>query len=159
MTALRSAARIATLMAALLWLGAGAADAKSKKPAPEPTPAADAPPVAQFQFPIDQTFSLREMNGKPVSSELDVSLKIDGTFQASGFSGCNSWTAVARPYNAAQKLQLGPPALTKKTCSKDLMQIENTFLVALFSQPSWTLVNGDLVFKGPKGTLRMVRSL
>src|SRR5258708_7387456 len=32
----------------------------------------------QKNFPLDQTWSLRELNGKPVPSTLDVSLKIDG---------------------------------------------------------------------------------
>ena len=39
------------------------------------------------------------------------------------------------------------------------MASEVGFLSALLGSPSWDLVNGDLVIKGPRGTLRMVRSL
>ena len=39
------------------------------------------------------------------------------------------------------------------------MAIETGFLSALFGQPSWDLVNGELIIKGPRGTLKMVRSI
>ena len=58
-----------------------------------------------------------------------------------------------------QHLLMGPAALTKKQCDKDVMAIEGGFLAALMAQPSWDLVNGELVIKGPRGELRMVRSL
>ena len=58
-----------------------------------------------------------------------------------------------------QHLLVGPYALTKKKCDKDTMAIEFGFLSALLAAPSWDLVNGDLVIKGARGELRMVRSL
>ena len=59
-----------------------AASAKplEKEDAPKPLP------PMQKNFPLDQTFSLRELNGKPVDSALDVSFKLDGSYHASGFS-------------------------------------------------------------------------
>ena len=54
-------------------------------------------PPLQKNFPLDQTWSLRELNGKPVPSGLDVSLKIDGALRGSGFTGCNSWSATMYP--------------------------------------------------------------
>jgi hypothetical protein len=39
------------------------------------------------------------------------------------------------------------------------MAVEFGFLSALTGTPSWDLVNGELVIKGPKGSLRLVRSL
>jgi heat shock protein HslJ len=39
------------------------------------------------------------------------------------------------------------------------MAAEFGFLSALTGNPTWDLVNGDLVIKGPKGTLRLARSL
>jgi heat shock protein HslJ len=56
-------------------------------------------------------------------------------------------------------LLTGPYALTKKQCDKDVMAIEVGFLSALMSEPTWDLVNGELVIKGPRGALRLVRSL
>ena len=141
------------LFAAMLFVVAGvgvgyAAEDETPKPLPP----------MQKNFPLDQTFSLRELNGKPVPASLDVSLKIDGALHGSGFAGCNSWSAVMYPIKD-QHLMVGPYALTKKQCDKDVMAIEYGFLTALTAQPSWDLVNGELVIKGPRGALRMVRSL
>jgi heat shock protein HslJ len=123
------------------------------------TPAAPKPlPPQQKNFPLDQTWSLREINGKPVPATLDVSLKIDGALRGSGFTGCNTWSATMYPIKD-QHLLVGPYALTKKQCDKDTMAIEFGFLSALLNQPSWDLVNGELVIKGTRGNLRLVRSL
>ncbi|HVP98214.1 MAG TPA: META domain-containing protein [Roseiarcus sp.] len=112
----------------------------------------------QKNFPLDQTWSLRELNGKPVASSVDASLMIDGNLRGSGFTGCNSWSATLYPVKD-QHLMVGPFALTKKQCSKDVMAIELGFLSNLTGNPTWDLVNGDLVIKGPRGSMRLARSL
>ncbi len=127
----------------------------------KPLPQEDAPkpmPPLQKSFPLDQTFSLRDLNGKPVTADLDVSFKLDGAFHASGYTGCNSWSATAYPQQN-QHLLVGGLAMTKKTCDKANLEIERSFLRALSGTPAWDLVNGDLVFKGPGGAMRLVRSL
>ena len=91
-------------------------------------------PPLQKNFPLDQTWSLKELNGKPVPSGMDVSLKIDGSLRGSGFTGCNSWSATLYPVKD-QHLAVGPYALTKKQCPKDVMQLELGFLSALDRQP------------------------
>ena len=58
-----------------------------------------------------------------------------------------------------QHLAVGQYALTKKQCDKETTAIEIGFLSALLGAPTWDLVNGELVIKGPRGALRMVRSL
>ena len=115
-------------------------------------------PPLQKNFPLDQTWSLRELNGKPVPSGLDASLKIDGTLRGSGYTGCNSWSATLYPVKD-QHLLVGPFALTKKQCPKDVMAVEFGFLSSLLEKPTWDLVNGDLVIKGPRGAMRLARSL
>ncbi len=115
-------------------------------------------PPQQKNFPLDQTWSLRELNGKPVSADIDASLKIDSALRGSGFTGCNSWSATMYPIKD-QHLAVGPYALTKKQCDKDTMAIEFGFLSALLASPTWDLVNGDLVIKGPRGEMRLARSL
>jgi heat shock protein HslJ len=115
-------------------------------------------PPLQKNFPLDQTWSLRELNGKPVPPGVDVSLKIDGTLRGSGYTGCNSWSATMYPVKD-QHLAVGPYALTKKQCPKDLMALEAGFLTGLLGNPEWDLVNGDLVIKGPRGSMRLERSL
>ena len=123
-----------------------------KDEAPKPLP------PQQKNFPLDQTWSLRELNGKAVPADLDVSLKIDGALRGTGYTGCNTWSATMYPIKD-QHLLVGPYALTKKKCDKDTTAIEFGFLSALLAQPTWDLVNGDLVIKGARGTLRLVRSL
>jgi len=128
-----------------------AAQAASDEP-PKPLP------PQQKNFPLDQTWQLKELNGKPVSADIDASLKIDGAYRGSGFTGCNSWSATIYPITD-QHLAVGPYALTKKQCDKDTMAVEVGFLSALLGQPTYDLVNGELVIKGPRGTLRLARSL
>ena len=147
------AALAATTLAAAVPALAGSSgpqDEEDKTPKP-------LPPL-QKNFPLDQTWSLRELNGKPVPEGLDASLKIDGNLRGSGFTGCNSWSASLYPVKE-QHLMMGPVALTKKQCAKDIMAIETGFLSALLGSPSWDLVNGDLVIKGSRGSLRLARSL
>ncbi len=84
-------------------------------------------PPLQKNFPLDQTWSLRELDGKPVAEGIDASLKIDSNLRASGFTGCNSWSATIYPVKD-QHLMAGGFALTKKQCPKDLMDIEMHFL-------------------------------
>ena len=144
-------------LAALIGFGAvvsGQAQMKQKGDDDAPKPL----PPMQKNFPLDQTWSLRELNGKPVPASLDVSLKIDGALHGSGFAGCNSWSGVMYPVKD-QHLAVGQYALTKKQCDKETMAIEIGFLSALLGGPAWDLVNGDLVIQGPRGKLRLVRSL
>jgi heat shock protein HslJ len=145
--------RIAIVLGALV--AASGANGQAKKGEEEPLK--PLPPL-QKNFPLDQTWSLRELNGKPIPSSLDVSLKVDGALHASGFAGCNSWSAVIYPVKD-QHLAVGPFGLTKKKCDKDTMTIEVGFLSALLASPAWDLVNGELVIKGPRGALRLARSL
>jgi heat shock protein HslJ len=141
------------LTVAVVAFGAAfAALADDKDSPPKPLP------PQQKNFPLDQTWQLRELNGKPVSSDLDVSLKIDSAYRGSGFTGCNSWSATLYPIKD-QHLLIGPWALTKKQCDKDTMALEVSFLTGLQGQPTWDLVNGELVIKGPRGEMRLARSL
>ena len=151
-----------------IWVGAAvavvlcfgtAAYAAQKGPQTEEDNAPPKPlPPLQKNFPLDQTWSVRELNGKPVPPGLDISLKIDGTLRGSGYTGCNSWSATMYPVKD-QHLAVGPYALTKKECPKDVKALEFGFLSALLGSPEWDLVNGDLIIKGPRGTMRLERSL
>ena len=146
-----AAGAAALCLAASAFAGGGPQTEEDKAP-PKPLP------PLEKNFPLDQTWSLRELNGKPVPDELDISLKIDGSLRGSGFTGCNSWSATLYPVKD-QHLLVGPFALTKKQCPKDIMALEVGFLSGLLGSPTWDLVNGDLVIKGPRGSMRLVRSL
>src|ERR1700685_67005 len=133
----KSLSVVAVAAAALCFAGvayAGPGPQTEDKDAPPPP----LPPL-QKNFPLDQTWSLRELNGKPVPAGLDVSLKIDGALHGSGFAGCNSWAAAVDPLKD-HRLAGGQYALTKKSCDKDTMAIEAGFLSALLASPSWDLV-------------------
>ena len=146
----------ATMFRAAIALGA-LGFATAAYPISQTEPVKPLPPQ-QKNFPLDQTWQLKELNGKPIPPEIDVSLKIDSALRGSGFTGCNSWSATMYPIKD-QHLATGPYALTKKQCDKDTMAIEFGFLTALLAQPIWDLVNGELVIKGPRGSLRLARSL
>jgi len=153
----KSISLAAAVAVALCFAAAAFAASKGPQTEEDNEPPKPLPPL-QKNFPLDQTWSLRELNGKPVPPGLDISLKIDGTLRGSGFTGCNSWSATVYPVKD-QHLAVGPYALTKKQCAKDIMQLELSFLSALTGGPEWDLVNGDLVIKGPRGALRLARSL
>ncbi len=156
---MRKSISIIAAFTAALCLAATAYAAGHKGPQSEGEDDTPKPlPPQQKNFPLDQTWSLKELNGKPVPPGMDISLKIDGTLRGSGFTGCNSWSATLYPVKD-QHLAVGPYALTKKQCPKDVMQVELGFLSALVGSPTWDLVNGDLVIKGPRGALRLARSL
>ncbi len=154
---LKSLMAVALAAAALGLAPPALAGSKGPQTEEDAGPPKPLPPL-QKNFPLDQTWSLRELNGKPVPSGLDASLKIDGSLRGSGFTGCNSWSATLYPVKD-QHLMVGPFALTKKQCPKDVMAIEVGFLSTLIGNPTWDLVNGDLVIKGPRGAARLARSL
>src|SRR5271165_5772603 len=108
----------ASFGAALSLTAAGALAASNGPQTPEDEGPPKPLPPLQKNFPLDQTWSLRELNGKPVPPGLDASLKIDGNLRGSGFTGCNSWSATLYPVKD-QHLAVGPFALTKKQCPKD----------------------------------------
>jgi heat shock protein HslJ len=155
---LKSISFVAAFAAALCLATAAYAAQKGPQTEEDNEPPKPLPPL-QKNFPLDQTWSLRELNGKPVPPGTDISLKIDGTLRGSGYTGCNSWSATMYPVKD-QHLAVGPYALTKKDCpNKDLKALEIGFLSALLGSPEWDLVNGDLVIKGPRGSMRLARSL
>ncbi len=149
---------VAAAVAAALCFATTAYAAGSHGPQTEEDETPKPLPPLQKNFPLDQTWSLRDLNGKPVPSGLDISLKIDGTLRGSGYTGCNSWSATMYPVKD-QHLAVGPFALTKKDCPKDVKALEIGFLSALLGNPEWDLVNDDLVIKGPRGSMRLARSL
>jgi heat shock protein HslJ len=154
---LKALSILAVAAAALCFTPAAHAGPNGPQTEEDEGPPKPLPPL-QKNFPLDQTWSLRELNGKPVPAGVDVSLKIDGTLRGSGFTGCNSWSATMYPIKD-QHLAVGPYALTKKQCAKDIMALEMGFLSGLLGSPEWDLVNGELVIKGPRGTMRLARSL
>ena len=130
---LKSVSFVAAVAAALCFTAAAYGAQKGPQSEEDNQPPKPLPPM-QKNFPLDQTWSLRELNGKPVPAGLDISLKIDGTLRGSGYTGCNSWSATVYPVKD-QHLAVGPYALTKKECPKDVKCPRDRIPVGVARQP------------------------
>ena len=82
---LKSLSALAVVAAALCFTAPAYAGPSGPQTEEDEGPPKPMPPL-QKNFPLDQTWSLRELNGKPVPAGVDVSLKIDGSFRGSGFT-------------------------------------------------------------------------
>lgn len=121
-------------------------------------PAQKAPQAQKEEktFPKDSNWTLRTMNGKPLPAGMEATMRIDGQFRGSGFSGCNTWSATMWPVRG-QRFAVGPVALTKKQCDAQKNAFERTYLVILHNGSTWDLVNGMLEVKSASGSLSFAR--
>ncbi len=109
-------------------------------------------------FPLDATWTAVSINGKPFAGGDRPSFIIDKQYRARGYGGCNTFAATAFPLRE-QHLAVGPLALTKKACDKDLAALEQAYFVALRTAAQWDMVGSQLVLKSPNGELRFDRAL
>lgn len=110
-------------------------------------------------FPLGQSWLIASLNGKAYTAGSDrPAFTIDKQFRAKGFGGCNTYATVAYPLKE-QGIAVGPFALTKRACAKEIMAAEHAFLVALRGAQKWDLVGGQLVIQGPAGELKFDRSI
>ncbi len=109
-------------------------------------------------FPLGETWTAVSINGKPFSGGDRPSFIIDSQYRARGYGGCNTFAATAFPLRE-QHLAVGPLAVTKKACDKNVATLEQAFLVALRSAAQWDMVGSQLVVKGQAGELRFDRAL
>ncbi len=142
--------RYLVLAAALACLSVGAASAQPAPAGPKPIP------KEEKTFPKDSSWTLRQMNGKPIPAGMEATLRIDGQFRGAGFAGCNNWSATMWPVRG-QRFAVGGIAVTKKACPQPVMQFETAFLHALFASPTWDLVGDRLEVKGQAGDLTFGR--
>lgn len=134
------------IAAALASLSLGTAYAQQPQQNAKPLP------KEEKTFPKDSSWTLRQLNGKPVPAGMEATMRIDGQFRGAGFAGCNNWSATMWPVRQ-QRFAVGGVAVTKKACPQPVMQFETAFLHALFSSPQWDLVSGRLEVKSQAGTL------
>ena len=110
------------------------------------------------RFPLGSSWIAVSMNGKQFGGTERPAFRLDDQYRVRGFGGCNSFSATAFPLKE-QGIAVGPLALTKRACEKDLMASEQAFLMALRTSAKWDTVVGTLVIKGPNGELKFERSL
>lgn len=110
------------------------------------------------QFPVPSSWVAISLNGKPFGGRDRPTFSLDQQYRAKGFGGCNTYSATSYPLRE-QRLAVGPFALTKKQCGKDVMEAERAFLVALRTAMQWDLEGSSLVVKSQSGELRFERSI
>ncbi|WP_262268459.1 MULTISPECIES: META domain-containing protein [Microvirga] len=109
-------------------------------------------------FPLNSSWVAVSLNGKPFTGDRP-SFKLDDQLRATGFGGCNTYATAAYPLRE-QGLAVGPFALTKKSCDKAAMAIEQAFLVALRSSGKWDIQGRNLIIQTQNGgRLILERSL
>lgn len=145
---------LSLLLAASLALPASAQEAK---PAPKAPPKNEE--KREKQFPLKTAWVAVSVNGKPTGvGGQRPTFFLDDNLRANGFGGCNNYSATTYPLRA-NKLGVGPIALTRKACDKAVMDREKDFLLTYRMSQEWDLEGGVLVFKGARGTIRFERVL
>lgn len=112
-------------------------------------------------FPLNSSWVALSLNGKPLGSDEPTkrpSFKLDDQMRATGFSGCNNYSTTAYPLRE-QGLAVAPFALTKNSCDKAAMAIEQAFLMALRTSGKWDIQGRILIIRSQSGELRFERSL
>ena len=154
-----SLVRCAALLAAAVAMTAPAdAQAPGGKPAQPPGQKPSVLQAQEKQFPVPSTWTVISLNGKPFTGRDRPTFSLDQQFRAKGFGGCNTYSATSYPLRE-QRLAVGPLALTKKQCEKDVMESERAFLVALRTSMQWDFDGLTLVVKTQSGELRFERSI
>lgn len=145
---------------AFLAIALFAVPAAAQQAANPRAPLPEGPPKKEPKiFPLGQSWLATSLNGKAYPSGADrPAFTLDKQFTAKGFGGCNTFRAVAYPLKE-QGLAVGPFALTKNACSKELMATEQAFLFALREAEKWDVVAGQLVIQGRRGELKFDRSI
>lgn len=149
MTALRTAA----ILAAFTFASAAAA----QQAKPQTQVVAPKPRQQDKIFPLGATWVAVSLNGRPFSGDRP-SFTLSPQFRATGFGGCNNYSATAYPLRE-QTLAVGPFALTKKACPGNLNSLEQAFLVALRSAQKWDQQGSTLTIQTANGVLRFERAL
>ena len=110
------------------------------------------------RFPLGASWIAVSMNGKTFGGTERPAIALDDQFRVRGFGGCNSFSATAFPLKE-QGIAVGPLAITKRSCDKNVMATEQAFFSAFRTSAKWDTVVGSLVIKGPNGELKFERSL
>ena len=135
--------------------------ADTQTPAPRADTQAQAAKVPQPRqekiFPVGSSWTAVSLNGRPFTGERP-SFTLNKQYRATGFGGCNPFSATAYPLRE-QGSVVGPFVLTKKSCDRARQQIEQTFLVALRTAAKWDIQGSTLTIEGQNGTLRFERAI
>jgi len=140
-----------------LVVGAFIAPALAQDQPPAGTKSGALTTMQPKQFPVGVQWVLVSLNGKSVGLN-QPTLQLDAQLRMRGFSGCNTFSAVAYPLKS-QGLAVGPLALTRKECAKAEMDLEKAYLLCLRTTGKWEERDGSLLLVGQAGELKFDRAL
>ena len=117
------------------------------------------PILAIKKFPFDVQWIAVSLNNKPFPGQRAdrPTLSLDETLRVRGFGACNTYSATAYPLQQ-QRFAVGPIALTKRECPKEMMDAEKIFLVALRTAQQWDSEEGKLIIYSQSGQLVFERT-
>eukprot|EP01037_Dinobryon_pediforme_P009581 gene9581-9658_t len=139
-------------------MGVMAAAKKTKPPANQENSGNPDLPGVEKKFPTKSSYELKSINGKPVPTQVIVTFIVDDAFRGTGNAGCNTWSATIYPVKG-QRIAVGPVAITQKSCDKERMDIEHTFISILHASPTWDTNGSEMTLKLPQATMVLQRSL
>jgi heat shock protein HslJ len=156
----RISLRAVGLGAAALALAVSAASAQQQRntrPEVAPPDQIVPQPLRERQFPLGASWTAVSLNGRALGGERPT-LVISDQLRASGFGGCNSYSATAFPLRE-QGIAVGPVAVTRRACPGGAGETERAYLVALRGARQWDLQDGRLILRGAGGELRFERAI
>jgi heat shock protein HslJ len=136
-------------------LALAAACAPSAGGSPEDQPAARATPAGSQ--PTGVEWSLTDLGGAPApvgAGDRPATLLLGDSAQASGFLGCNQWSA--RYDLAGDSLRFGPVLSTRMACDRG-MELERSYGAALEATRAYRLTGEGLELLGPDGAVARFR--
>jgi heat shock protein HslJ len=95
-------------------------------------------------------WTLVEMNGQPLPSDIDPPLIHFETDRVRGFAGCNRFTASVKEAKPGE-IDIGAPAAEKKACPPPQMEFEQKFLAQLDAVNRYTYLAGQLALTWQDG--------
>jgi heat shock protein HslJ len=124
----------------------------------------EGPPAVQIGkeklFPVNVNWVVESINGKQLWSGPDrPSIFIDKQLRLRGYDGCNMFSVTAYPLKG-QKIVVGPLAVGRKVCDKQVVENERAFLNAVRGAKEWDMQGANtLIVKGLGGTVQFERGL
>jgi heat shock protein HslJ len=92
-----------------------------------------------------------DVNGVPIAGGRTLTLRLAGEGQASGNSGCNTFTATYQ-VRSRERIDFGPLASTRMACAADIMEQEARFLAILDAAESYSVYgSGGVSIIAPDG--------
>ena len=99
----------------------------------------------------DSELTAADVNGVPIVPGKPLTLRLGPDKQATGSSGCNTFTASYR-IESRERIEFGPIASTRMACAPAVMEQEARYLAILDAAESYTVYgSGGMAIIAPDG--------